>query len=309
MIMNLKKGDLLALSKVLSPDLGFLYMAEQASPDENKVTNLYYNDKASILYVEFDTILQTFRCMNRNHRCYLGPNLAEALKAERIVSMLADNAWFGEMDHPQDIATGVKLTPQRVQTIDMNNRSHKIMKPVVNGDVMTGRIQTTAATEAGRGFAIEILQGLIPAFSCRAIATLQTIDGKPTVIVRKLITYDWVLYPSHKEAHIQGTPQFIQKNAAITALESGGICQSSVFKRFGKFTEDVQIPVTEILAYAGQKDPNMQTIMESFDLDMNDLVGFDPTMEHVMVKDHDNTIFVKMSPNTKKEVRNFLSSF
>ena len=85
--------------------------------------------------------------------------------------------------------------------------------------------------------------------------------------------------------------------------------QSSVFQRFGKFTEDVQIPVTEILAYAGQKDPNMQTIMESFDLDMNDLIGFDPTMEHVMVKDHDNTIFVKMSPNTKKEVRNFLSSF
>lgn len=291
-------------------DLGFVYLAEQVSPEDNPVKNLRYDDKASVIFAEFDTILQTFRCMNRNHRCYLGQNLNEMLQAERVQSMLSTNAWYGEMDHPQEMYENVKLTPQRVQMIYMPNRSHKIMKPVVNGDVMTAKIQTASGTEAGRGMALEIIQGLIPSFSCRAIATLQNINGKPTVIVRKLITYDWVLYPSHKEAMMQGASSMIQKSIPTQIQESARDNVFTALKRFGgKYTTDVEVPLTQLLENVGETDPNLQTVLESFNLDETSILGFDPSMTHTMVRDEDNTLYVKMSPHTRREVRDFLSSF
>ena len=219
--------------------------------------------------------------------------------------MLHDNAWYGEMDHPQQLEKNAELTPERIQSIYMPNRSHKIMQPVVNGDIMTAKIQTASGTEAGRGFALEILQGLIPSFSCRAVAKLENIDGKPVVVVRKLITYDWVLYPSHKEAKIQGSPNFISKTAQVMT-ESVQESPSSVFKKLSK---DVLIPLKDILEAVGKKDVNTQVIMESFDLGPENLIGFDKSFDHAILKDADNRIYAKISPDTKREVKDFLSSF
>lgn len=292
------------MSNYLDEALGYMYIAEQVSPEENPVNNLRYNDKMGVTFVEFDTILQTFRCMNRNHRMYYGNNIQDNLMAERIQSMLKDNAWYGEMDHPTQETKNAELTPERIQSIWMPNRSHKIMVPQINGDIMTAKIQTASGTEAGRGFALEILQGLIPSFSCRAVAALQNIDGKPVVMVRKLITYDWVLYPSHKEAKIQDTPRFINK-AVQTVTES-------VKDTFGVFKEksrDVLIPLKEILENVGRTDINTQVIMESFDLSFDNLVGFDKTNDHIIIRDNDNMIYANISPKSKREVKDFLSSF
>lgn len=290
--------------------LGFMYLAEKVSPDDNEVKNLEYTDKAGVRFAEFDTCLQTFRCMNRNGRQYYGPNIDEMLKAERIVTMLSTNAWYGEMDHPYAVYKGKELSSERIQIIEMSRRSHKILNPVVKGDILRARIQTASGTEYGRGFCDEILQGLIPSFSCRAIAGIQMINGQPYVIVRKLITYDWVLYPSHKEANMEGKPKFIQKSSALISLESAGIDRSNEIEDIRNcYTEDVYIPLEEILSYTGVKDPSVNYILESFDLSMDDLIGFDSSINHAIIKDGDNTIYANISPNTKHEVMDFLSSF
>ena len=81
-------------------DMGLIYIAEQVSPEDNPVTNLKVNngEDTGVKYAEFDTCLQSFRCLNRNSRKYWGPNLAEMLLVERIQSLLSHNAWYGEMD-------------------------------------------------------------------------------------------------------------------------------------------------------------------------------------------------------------------
>lgn len=285
-------------------DVGFMYVAEQCSPssDDNTVKNINVVNKSGVFFVEFDTGLHSFECMNRNDRMYLRSNLEENFKTERIQSLLHDNAFFGEQDHPMEITEHGKLAKKRVQNIYMPNRSHKIMLPKFEGNMLNAHIQTASGTEAGRGFANEIIQGLIPDFSCRAIATLRLINGKPVVIVRKLITYDWVLYPSHKEATIIGSPTGAIKEIATTVTESAK-------DRIKKFTKDVALPLKEILESVGMKDPNTELIMESFDLDKSALVGFDDDKTHAIIKDNNNVIYSNMSPKTIHEVEDFYHSF
>ena len=291
-------------------EIGLMYISEQVSPEDNVITNLKYTENAGVRYAEFETILQSFRCLNRNGRKYWGPNIADMLLAERIVTMLSTNSWYGEMDHPYAQVKDQQLSSERIQAIELSRRSHKILRPKVTGDLLRATIQTASGTEAGRGFCDEIIQGLIPSFSCRALAGIQQINGEPYVIVRKLITYDWVLYPSHREANMDGKPKFISKSAALVSLESAGISTGREIEDIRDcYTQDVLIPLKEILEYAGMKDPNTQVILEAFDLSLNDIVGFDSSLNHAIIRDKDNVIYANISPTTKKEVTNFLSSF
>ena len=296
------------MKSIMDENLGFMYIAEQVSPEDNDLKNFKYDNKAGVLFAQFDTILQTFSDLNRNKRAYIANNVADRLKTERILDMLKHNAWYGEMDHPTQETDNAKLTPERIKAIWMPNRSHKIMNPSVNGNILTATIQTASGTEAGRGMAMEVIQGLIPCFSCRAIATLQNINGTPTVIVRFIVTYDWVLYPSHKEASMQGSASMINKTAKMIT-ESTQEAVSSVLKKFKKFSEDITLPLEQVLANVGRTDINAQMVMEAFDLDISSVEGMNPETNHLILRDGENRLFVNMSPNTKREVKDFLTSF
>lgn len=288
------------MSKI-DDSLGFMYIAEQTSPDDYDIKNIDVVNKNGVFFVRFESCLHSFDVINRNQRQYKGDNIWECIQSERIQSYLADNAWYGEQDHPTQVTTEGKLTPERIQAIWMPNRSHKILNPRIKSNLLVADIETASGTEAGVGFGKEIIQGLKPAFSCRAIAGLKLVDGKPTVIVRKIITYDWVLYPSHKEAHITSSPKGVIKKL--------GTITESVKDTIKRKSEDVLIPLKEILEYVSNKDVNTQMIMESFDLSQEDLIGFDSTYSHAAIQCDNNVIYTKISPQTAKEVKSFLASF
>ena len=278
-------------------DLGYMYVAEQTADDVCKLGDVRVYDKGHVFFVDFDAVLQSFGVENRNHRYYLADNVWKAIQTPKIQALLRDDAWFGEMNHPTQVNKNAPLTPERIQQPWMPNRSHKIMRPRIEGNLLYGHIQTASGTEAGRGFAQEIIQGMVPRFSCRSIATMKNINGKPTVLIKFLITYDWVLYPSHQEAGLVGHLKPV--------LESGSV----VVPEESTSPEDCIVPLREILNLVGSKDVNVQVLMESFDLEMNDLVGIDKTHTHAIIRDRDNTIYANISPETKKRVDDFFSSF
>lgn len=281
-------------------DMGFVYIAEQTTPDDLKLNNMKVSNKCGSFFVDFDACLHSFEVINRNERQYLGSNIEECLQCERIQSQLADNAWYGEMDHPMQVTEDSKLTPHRIKSILMSNRSHKIMEPNIRNNMLYAHIQTASGTEAGRGFASEIIQGLIPAFSCRAIASLKLINGKPTVICRSIITYDWVLFPSHKEAHEVSPAKGVFKGIQTVT--------ESVKDKVKTISDDVILPLKDILKSVGYKDTNTQVILEAFDLDIDNLIGFDNQKKYAMISDENNIIYSKMSPDVVKEVHDFYSS-
>ena len=50
-------------------------------------------------------------------------------------------------------------------------------------------------------------------------------------------------------------------------------------------------------------------ILESFDLPMDNLMGFDESRQHVIIKDDNNMIYSNINPDTAKKVNDFFGSF
>lgn len=288
--------------KLLDNDMGFVFIEEMTSPDENIVKNFDVTDKNGIFFVDFETCLHSFDVMNRNSRMYRAKNIQDCLNTERIQSYLAHGGWFGEMNHPTPEYKDRPLSPERIQDIKMDNTSHKMLNPHITGNMLVSRVQSDSGTSAGMNLARKMVQGFIPGFSCRAIATMMLENGKPVVIVRKIITYDWVLYQSHREAEqITSTPtKFVSKFAN---------CVQDVKERVENTAKDVMIPLKEILESVGRTDVNAQLIMESFDLSTDSLVGFSAGNRHLIMKDVNNMIYCNIDHDSRKKVNDYLRSF
>lgn len=285
----------------LGDSLGLVFLEERTSPENNTVNNINVIDSNGVFYVEFDSNLHSFDVMNRNDRMYTGQNVwSRIVTDDRIQSQLHDNSWFGEQDHPFQITQNAKLTPERMMKVYLPNRSHKIMNPRLNRNLLQAHIQTSAGTDAGVGMAKDIIQGMIPDFSCRSVAELKPVDGKPLIDVKRIITYDWVLYPSHKEAHKISDIKPVMKRPNVYSESGEQICVSS---------KDIEIPLTEILKNIGEKDPTINVIMESFELSEKDLVGFDTSLSHAKIQLEDGMIYANINPRSVMEVKDFMSSF
>lgn len=295
-IRKLEKGCINLRTNRQIDDLGFVYLCESTDESVSHVGDLKIYDKNNIFFVEFDSVLQSFGVKNRNQRYYTADNVWAAIQTPKIQDLLAHDSWFGEQNHPTQEFQDKKLSTERIRDVWMPNRSHKIMKPRIEGNLLKAKIQTDAGTDAGIGFAKTIIQGMVPRFSCRSIATLKMINGKPTVVVRLLITYDWVFYPSHPEAEMIGN------------LEKP-IVESVQDEPKNITPEDTFIPLEEILDLVGNKDVNTEILLESFDLGIEDLVGFNKERTHAIIKDRDNMIYAKIRPETKKKVDDFFASF
>lgn len=276
-----------------------LFVCEQTSPDDNAVSSIDVRKAGGDTVVRFDTTLQSFDVMNRNGRMYLADNVWQAIQTEENQTLIRGNRWFGEQDHPFNTTDAGKLTPERMRKIYMPNRSHVIINPRIKGNLLVSTIESSC-NDVGKGFRDEVLRGMIPAFSCRAVARMERRNGKPTIIVGKLITYDWVLYQSHREAEGAGnlSQKVIGKSAPVT--ESA----SSDFRTGG----DVIVPVDALITVA-EKDPNVNCIMESYNLSNDDLIGYNSSSKRVIIGDRNNRIFTRLKPESIASIEDALSMF
>ena len=234
--------------------LGYVYLREDVSPDAPTASNIQICDKPNIFYVEFDATLQSFGVMNRNHRVYNQSNVWSCIQNdEKIQDLMKNNSWFGEMDHPTPRLKNEELSPERIMNSIPGNTSHKIMNPYCKGNLINAHIQTDAGTEAGMNMAKKIIQGMVPRFSARALAELINKNGTPTVNMKKLITYDWVLYPSFSKAEMCGDATGSARS--IPLMESG---ESDVLS-----SSDVFVPFEELAQDLEASDPNISAFMES----------------------------------------------
>lgn len=279
--------------------MGYVYINESFS-DGNSVKNIDTCKNTDLFYVTFNTNLQDFDVENRNHRYYDGRNIWECILSEKIQSLLQSGGWFGEFEHPTPEKVGDKLSPERIQNVPPECRAFKIMKPKIEGNVLKATIQS-AQGAVGEGFGKEVLAGWIPQFSCRAIANMISKNGKPYVQVKRLITYDAPWYPSHAIAHATSEPVVHSKSFTESVHD---------------FTESVKdvingvmIPLKEILADTARHDVNTQMILESFDLGVDDLVGFSDDKKQVLIKDENNIIYTNIDPVNVNRVHDFYNSF
>lgn len=294
----------------MESNLALMYLAEQTSPADYKLENMNFVEKIGAIFASFEACIHSFNVLNRNRRMYDGNNVFQMIKTnERIQDSIRKHGWYGERDHPGQDFTNMALTAERVQKIDMGNRSHIIVNPYIKGNCLYSNIETCAGTDAGIGMARDIVQGLIPSFSCRSIAVMQYKDNKPYVNVKKVITYDWVLYPSHKEAEMTSKPEISTGKQKILLESASG---DTIIPTFGNYSKDVCVPVSQFKDFKEEmlySDYNLSVITESYDYSLDDIKGFDPITNRPIIECDGNTIFVNINRSTKKKVEDFLTSF
>lgn len=292
------------MSNLLTDDLGLYYISEISNEGINTIESMEVVDKGhGIFFVTYEQTLQSFDVLNRNQRFYDGDNIWECIQTEKIQSQLAHNGWFMELDHPMQVYKDKPLSPERIQSISYDRRCALIKKPRRVGNLLKATIETTN-NNLGEGLAKDIIaHGYQPMASCRAIANIVNRGGKPYVMVKRLITYDTVNYASHREADSdKSSMNTVVKDINININESANNVNINSY--------DVMIPLKEILESVGKTDVNAQLIMESFEIDPNNLIGFNNTNTQMIMKDaSNNMIYANISRESTKKVNDFFASF
>lgn len=264
------------------------YIQEQTSFVEDYANNFGYEieDKGDRFFCKFPAILQSFGVKNRNRREYEAQNIMDCINNdETIQEYLRHNSWIGEIDHPAPTKVGEELTMQRIAFPDMKKSSHFIRSPRLEGNLLVANIQTDSSNKYGMNMAIKIVDGkIIPCFSARVLGSLENIGGRPVVKVRKLVTYDWVLYPSHKEA-VAKINQPIQESV----------------QQFEKYTGATIIFFPELAKMASVNSREVNFLCESFGLSESDIIGLTDTGNSVVMTEGSN---VYIQPLNDKNIRN-----
>ena len=192
--------------------------------------------------------LQEANMKNRNGRFYDSRDLFPELVAPRQLELLRTGNMRGENGHPlsKDLV--------RQQTIDPNNCSVIFTKFWTDGDLVMGNFFGTY-NALGEEFNKELMYGLSPSFSMRALGTIKNTNRGAEVKGVKLITYDRVIYPSHNKAYTHG----VVSEGSNLLLEEND--------------RGTLIPITNqsVIDYIKEESCNIKQIRESFDLLYDDI--------------------------------------
>lgn len=265
---------------------GYIILENDNSVAET--TNVEVIEKPQLFYVRFNTVLQSLDCNNRNKRNYNGNALVEGLSTPEINELIANKKWKGECDHP------ITKDIQRIATVLSTKCSHYITKWWRDGNLIKGTIESIADGEGlyGTALARRVLQNENPSFSLRALAMLEK-SGNITYVNKppRVITYDEVNLPSHKEAYAEpkkqkvlddGEKQFVYENGAI-AIDAGDI-------------KDMLVT----------KSDNLKIVCESFDIDPMS-IGITNDGDMLTIKNGSDKIIFTPEKKLAREISNYFS--
>nr|DAO78171.1 MAG TPA: Prohead core protein serine protease [Caudoviricetes sp.] len=141
--------------------------------------------------------LQTGDETNRNGRRYRTEDLAREIVAPRQRELVSTGNMLGEAGHPLD------PNLSRQQTIDPKNVCVRYLKMWMEGNDVMAHFQGTN-NDLGECFDKDLRSGVKPAFSLRALGTVSSTPEGNVVENLKIITYDYVIFPSHPGAYTEG---------------------------------------------------------------------------------------------------------
>lgn len=138
--------------------------------------------------------LQDMDVENRNRRIYAKADLIPEINGPRMKELIEAKQFCGEYGHPlsDDLV--------RQQTIDPKLVCVRFNKVWVEGNLVKARFQGTN-NDYGSYLDADLREGCKPAFSLRALGAIENVNGKAYVKGIKIITWDSVIYPSHKVAY------------------------------------------------------------------------------------------------------------
>lgn len=216
--------------------------------------------------------LQDMDVENRNKRIYAKADLAPEVTGPRIQELIKTGNMKGHAGHPLSDDLVVQ------QTIDPKLVCVKFLKIWVDGNLIKGQFKGTNGAY-GQEFDDNLRDGELPAFSLRALGSIENRGGKAYVKNIKIITWDYVIFPSHKKAY---TDKIVSESAIIDGVrrplyESEYVVPNNDPGRIITLTNG---DAKTVLNRLQRESANVSTIIETFDgiYDRIDLIN-----EHTLI--------------------------
>lgn len=221
---------------------------------------------------------------NRNGRCYMTSDLAREIKCPRSLELLKSNTFYSEWCHPAGDMV-------RQQTIDPKCAVARILSLEMNGTLVQGTF-CNINTPLGLGFRDEMLDGVMPAWSLRALGCLENIKGRNVVTNLKMVTYDSVVFPSHDVAYTQ---KIVSESAGFKANE----------RTLRESGELVPIMNSEVMSYIKNESANISRILQQIDV-FYESVALSDDKRHVrMVAKNGDIFMVNLESYIQDELMNY----
>lgn len=239
------------------------WILTESSMEEDAITKPKLVSSASGRRVIGEGRMQRGNKKNRNGRLYDTNDLAAQIICPRSLELLK-TGWGSENGHPmsKDLV--------RQQTIDPNNVVAFLLKLWMDGDFVMGNFRGSNLP-IGEAFDQDLRDGLIPAWSLRALGTVENTNRGAEVKGLKIITYDRVYYPSHPEAY---TTKIVSESAALEAEEYKWRTPMPESSKDRKICEEgIIAPVMnqQVIDYIQQESCNFKQICNEFEVFYDDI--------------------------------------
>lgn len=253
-------------------------------------------------------ILQDLNAENRNGRIYETKEMKPEIDSDRIQKELIPSGYMrGHAGHP----SSTELSIQSV--IDPKICCVQFDKIWLDGDIIRANFHGTN-NEYGKAFNDDLLDGCRPAFSLRALGSVdRSRNGKCFVKNVRIITWDHVIYPSHKKAY---TSKLIDsRDSDKTFNESGIILPNDPRKDFHKacmITEScanngLLTPVMneQVVSYIKEESANIKSILNTFDTLYESAILVNDGKNVALTLKDGNKIMVNLEQYIQDEVMNW----
>ena len=198
-------------------------------------------------------ILQDLGVENRNGRIYEIKDMKPEVEGNRIQKELIPTGNMrGHDGHPSSTELSIQST---INPILCSVQYDKIW---MDGSIIRANFHATN-TEYGKAFNMDLLEGCRPSFSLRALGSVdRERTGKCYVRNIRIITWDRVIFPSHKKAYAEKIISPTLKNEKLH--ESAMITESCAL--YGNV-----IPVTNssVVDYIKEESANIKSVLNTFD--------------------------------------------
>ena len=253
-------------------------------------------------------VLQTLNEKNRNVRIYRTEDLVKEINAPRQKELLAAKQLCGEAGHPIG-ADASSLVRQ--QTIDPTKICVRYLKLWMEGDNVMATFQGTN-NALGEAFDKDLRQGVLPAFSLRALGTISSTPQGAVVENLKMITYDYVIYPSHPHAYTRGV---LNESASSIAIPKSNFAMSNAMDGSKSFikefsNQDVVNAISTIkesaISYVKDKSSNFKMLQECYDMTKYDTVDIINPHKLALTEAGKNTIVMSIEDYIANEIQNYI---
>lgn len=252
--------------------------------------------------------LQTGNEKNRNGRIYRTEDLVREINAPRQKELLAAKQLCGEAGHPIG-ADASSLVRQ--QTIDPTKICVRYLKLWMEGDNVMATFQGTN-NALGEAFDKDLRQGVLPAFSLRALGTISSTPHGAVVENLKMITYDYVIYPSHPHAYTRGV---LNESASSIAIPKSNFAMSNAMDGSKSFikefsNQDVVNAISTMresaISYVKDKSSNFKMLQECYDMTKYDTVDIINPHKLALTEAGKNTIVMSIEDYIANEIQNYI---